>query len=324
MRLVAISARGGIRLMGDDSGSWEVKSALLEHDVRAVTGQGSTMFVGTQGRGVFKSIDWGETWKSAGMEGEIVKSIAASGDQIYAGTKPPRVFVSSDGGQQWQESGSFHDIPGRRLWWSPAELPGTAYVQSLAISPADRNVVVAGIELGAVVRSTDGGATWSRHLKETLRDCHTLKFHYSDGNWVYEAGGSGGGASVSQDGGSTWKKAKRGLDRNYAVACAADPDSPDTWYISVSPSPMKAHSLGNAQAAIFRTQAGQPWIRLKGGLPQPLDSMPYGLATISAHPGTVFATLKNGELWMSEDYGESWAALEVNLGALHLGLEALD
>lgn len=54
----------------------------------------------------------------------------------------------------------------------------------------------AGIELGAVVRSEDGGRTWSGHRHGALRDCHSLTFHHSHAQWVYEAGGTGGGAAV--------------------------------------------------------------------------------------------------------------------------------
>jgi len=179
--------------------------------------------------------------------------------------------------------------------------------------------------LGAI---TFGFGAWSSavayvYLKKGLRDCHTLKFHSSDGSWAYEAGGTGGGASVSKDGGASWSKVKDGLDRHYGVACAADPDQPDLWYVSVSPGPGKAHSIGNARAHIYRSEQGNSWERLAGGLPQPLDSMPYGLATVPGRPGLVIAALKNGQVWGSEDHGESWSQLPVGWGSIGLGLAAI-
>lgn len=151
-----------------------------------------------------------------------------------------------------------------------------------------------------------------------------MKFHASDGTWAYEAGGTGGGASVSMDGGVTWAKVKQGLNRHYGVACAADPEEPDVWYVSVSPGPRKAHSLANAEAYIFRSRSGEPWIKLEGGLPQPLDSMPYGLATIPDRPGLVIGALKNGQVWASDDHGDTWNRLLVDLGPIRLGLLALE
>jgi hypothetical protein len=47
---------------------------------------------------------------------------------------------------------------------------------------------------------------------------------------------------------------------------------------------MKAHSENNAQAAIFRwTDEG--WQQLAGGLPQPINHMPYALLTDPEAPG---------------------------------------
>ena len=243
LTLIAVSAGRGIQIARSSDSEWAIETVLSNQDVRciAVHPDDPTHWVlGTQGNGVFKTADSGASWVSAGLEEMIIKSVGISTNAIYAGTKPAGVFASSDGGGTWTESESFNRIPGRRLWWSPAESPGTAYVQSLAISPTDPSVLMAGIEFGAVVRSTDAGETWSRHIKGSLRDCHTLKFHSSDGSWAYEAGGTGGGASVSNDGGTTWSKVKEGLDRHYGVACAADPDQPDLWFVSVSPGPRKA------------------------------------------------------------------------------------
>ena len=327
--LLAASARGGVTLARREAAGWEAERALPQEDVRCVAANptdGRTLYAGTQGNGVFKSADRGRTWSRSGLAGQIIKSLAVTpgnGNTLYAGAKPPMVFVSRDSGESWEELESFRRIPGRNLWRSPAEPPGTAYVQSLAVSPTDPQVILAGIELGAVVRSPDGGSSWSRHLEGTLRDCHSLIFHHRDGAWAYEAGGTGGGASLSRDGGASWSKVGEGLDRHYGVACAADPDRPDLWYISVSPGPGQAHAGGDAAAHIYRMREGEPWVKLSGGLPQPLDWMPYGLATVPSRTGLVIAALKNGEVWASEEFGETWSRLSVTLGPIRPGLLAI-
>ena len=174
LTLIAVSAVRGIQIARSSDVDWSVETVLSNQDVRCVATHPDdpTQWVaGTQGNGVFKTADSGASWVSTGLEELIIKSFAISTNAIYAGTKPAGVFASSDGGGTWSESKSFNRIPGRRLWWSPAESPGTANVQSLAISPSDPGVLVAGIEFGAVVRSTDAGETWSRHIKGSLRDC---------------------------------------------------------------------------------------------------------------------------------------------------------
>jgi len=100
-----------------------------------------------------------QAWRAAGLPGHTVTSLAVSAVErgvVYAGTMPPLVFVSRDEGANWRELDAFRHI-GSRWWWrSPAEPSLTAYVQSIALSPTNQNVIVAGIEAGAVVRSDDG------------------------------------------------------------------------------------------------------------------------------------------------------------------------
>jgi photosystem II stability/assembly factor-like uncharacterized protein len=255
----------------------------------------------------------------------VVKSVACSPterDTLYAGTRPARIYKSSDGGESWNELESFRSIKGRWYWMSPAEPPFKAYVQSIALSPQDPRRIVVGVEAGAVVRSDDGGATWTGHLKGSIRDCHSLEFHASDGNWVYEAGGGGHGASFSRDGGLTWSQPHEGLDRRYGWACAADPEKPEVWYVSVSQSfswrhfEPSAHVDGYANAYIFRSVGGAAFEKLGGGLPQPLDYMAYSLITDPVEPGSLYAGLSSGELWHTNDYGDSWIKLPVNMGKI--------
>jgi hypothetical protein len=268
-------------------------------------GRPSTVFAGTNRDGVLRSDDSGRTWQSCGLAGVTVTSLAASlaePARVYAGAKPARVFISTDLGEAWSELEAFRRIRSRLFWFSPAERPFSAYVQGLAVSPADANVVVAGIEAGAVVRSTDGGRSWQDHRPGAMRDCHSLISHASSPGWFYE-GGYGGGA-FSRDDGASWQRLP-GLDRRYGWAAAADPVDPELQYVSVSPG-VRAHS-DYADAAVFRSR-GERWERLSGGLPEPLDAMPYALlAGFSA--GQITAGLSDGDLWQSHDAGDSWTFL---------------
>lgn len=325
---IATTGNGLARASRSADNEWRVEFLIADQDVRCLVSDPlnpQVIYAGTQGSGVLRSDDRGRRWRPAGLDGHIVKSLAVSRAEpgaVYAGTKPALVFVSRDDGAHWTELEAFRRIRSRRLWLSPAEKPYTAYVQAIALSPSDPNIIHVGIEAGATLRSADGGSSWTGHLKGSLRDCHTLVSHPTNGDWVYEAGGTGAGVAVSHDAGRTWTQHKAGLDRHYGWACAADPNQPNMWYVSASPGAMKAHSENNAQAAIFRS-TGEGWQRLAGGLPQPIDYMPYALLTDPEAPGHVYAGLSNGEMWHSADYGESWRQLAFNLRSIHRDLIAL-
>ncbi len=311
---------------------WQVEALLTGISVTCLVVHPidrNIVYVGTRENGMMRSVDRGQTWQAIGLTDQVVKSIAicrANPDVIYVGTKPPGIFVSRDGGQNWQESEAFRKLR-RWFWFTPAET-GDPYVMGLAVSPTNPDVVIAGIEFGGMFRSTDGGETWQGHLKSTSRDCHNLRFHATDGNWVYQAGG-GWPAAASQDGGATWRQPKRGLRWSlYAMACAADPQDPSIWYLSATPPIVlpdlqkmpRGHWDGSANAFIFRKKGAAKWERLGGGLPQPLSHMAYSLLTDIYAPGHVYAGLSNGDVWHSVDYGDSWTQLPFNLTRIQYSL----
>jgi photosystem II stability/assembly factor-like uncharacterized protein len=281
------------------------------------------IYAGTQDAGVLRSLDRGRSWQPAGLIGKVVRSIAVSPHKdglLYAGTKPALMYVSRDGGDSWRELEGFRQIRWRWLWRSPAEWPFTAYVQTIALSAEAPEVIIAGIEAGAVVRSQDAGLTWSGHCKGADRDPHTLAFHAADGRWAYEAGG--GGPAVSRDAGRTWHKPRAGLDRRYCWSCAGDPERPEVWYVSAAPSFSLRHFApvghidGQANTYIFRSVGGAAWEKLGGGLPRPLDHMAYALLTDPGAPGHLYAGLSNGQVWHSPNHGDSWRQLPLSLGSI--------
>jgi photosystem II stability/assembly factor-like uncharacterized protein len=307
---------------------WQIERLLEGTRINCLTQdplERQRIYAGTQESGVLISSDGGRSWQKSALSETPVKSLAVSPHQagtIFAGCKPVSLYVSHDGGESWEELEGMRRA--RRWWWfSPAEPPDwRAYVQALAISPDNPDVLMAGIELGGVLRSEDGGRTWSGHRKGAQRECHTMEFHATDGDWVYEGGG--GGPALSRDGGKTWRQPKRGLGSVYGWAVAADPARPEVWYLSASGMPNMlrgeftppAHNDGQANAHIYRTIGGVSWEQLSGGLPEPLDYMAYALITDPAAPGHLYAGLANGDVWHSQDYGALWTRLPFNLGSI--------
>src|SRR5260370_25624794 len=230
---LATTSHGLARASQGARSEWSVELLLSDQDVRCLAADPlnpNVIYAGTQGYGALRSNDGGKTWRSIGLAGQIVKALAARRTQpgaVYAGTNPALLFASRDGGASWTELAAFRRIPSRWFWFSPAEKPFSAYVQAIALSPTDPGTIVVGIEFGAVVRSSDGGQTWSGHRRGALRDCHSLTFHVTNGDWIYEGGGSGAGVSVSRNAGATWSQPREGLDRDYGWAVGSHPAHPE-------------------------------------------------------------------------------------------------
>ena len=310
------------------NGKWQVKNLLEGIQINNLLnpGQGLPLYAATQKNGILCSHDSGETWTNLGMEGIPVKSLAIHPKDpktIYAGCKPVSLYVSHNGGESWQE---LESLRSKRKWWwfSPAEPPDwRPYVQALTISPDNPDKILAGMELGGVLRSEDAGRTWSKHIRGADIDCHSLKFHPTHADWVYQGGGNG--VAFSKNGGRTFKKPKKGLGSKYGWMIAGDSQRPEVWYLSASEFPKlwrgefvpTAHNDGKANAHIYRKIGETDWEQLSGGLPDPLNYMAYALVPDPEQGGHLYAGLANGDVWHTADYGDSWSQLPFNIGGIH-------
>ena len=214
-----------------------------------------------------RSSDGGRTWIDCALPEPGVFSLAVSvaDGAVYAGTEPSRLFRSDDGGTSWRELEALLELPSRPTWSFPPR-PWTSHVRWIAPSPHKPDLLLVGIELGGLMRSSDGGASWQDHRPGAQPDVHSLAWHPRVPGRAYEAGG--GGAAFSADGGKSWQPADEGRDRHYTWSVAVDPDDPELWYVSASTGPYAAHGHGEPQARIYRRHGDEPWRPLADGLPR--------------------------------------------------------
>jgi photosystem II stability/assembly factor-like uncharacterized protein len=264
------------------------------------------VLAGCRAGGVFESEDGGATWYDADLPETDVFSVAYSPADAaaYAGCEPSALWVRRNGA--WEELSALRELPSAPTWSFPPR-PWTSHVRWIAPSPHDPNLLLVGIELGGLMRSEDGGASWQDHRPGAQRDVHSLAWHPSVPGRAYEA--AGGGSAWSRDGGETWQAADEGRDRHYTWALTVDPADPDCWFVSAAPGPFEAHGSRPAQAALYRWRGGGPWEELDLGLARPLDTMPYAL--VATGDGLV-AALRDGRLFVSQNQGDSWRQLEAD------------
>jgi photosystem II stability/assembly factor-like uncharacterized protein len=308
-RLYAATGNGIARL--EESGeALTVELSLADSGAQCLAvdpNDPDTVFAGLREGGVRRTVDAGASWIDCALPERRVFSLAVSAADgaVYAGTEPSRLFRSDDRGQTWRALDALLELPSQPSWSFPPR-PWTSHVRWIAPSPHDANLLLVGIELGGLMRSSDGGESWHDHRPGAQPDVHSLAWHPRVPGRAYEAGG--GGAAFSIDGGESWQPADKGRDRNYTWSVAVDPDDPDCWYLSASTGPHAAHGGRDPQARIYRRRDREPWQPLAGGLPEPLHAMPYALL---ATQSSLFAGLADGELWESLDRGESWSRCEL-------------
>jgi photosystem II stability/assembly factor-like uncharacterized protein len=307
-----------IARLDETNGSWNVELSLPGSGAQCLAVDPTdpdTVYAGLREGRAHRTTDGGRSWVELALprSGVFSLAVSAADGAVYAGTEPSALFRSDDRGESWRALDALLELPSRPTWSFPPR-PWTSHVRWIAPSPHDPNLVLVGIELGGLMRSTDGGETWEDHRPGAQPDVHSLVWHPRAENRAYEAGG--GGAAFSTDAGETWQAADEGRDRHYTWSVAVDAEDPELWYVSASTGPYAAHGRGDPQARIYARRQDE-WRPLAGGLPEPIPAMPYALV---AADGRLFAGLANGQIWESTDRGESGreGALEGDrLGRLH-------
>ena len=318
--LWAVADAGIVRIV-EAEGRWaaaRVRSPRAAQCLAVDPRRRETLYLGTRGEGAWKSEDAGRTWSRLGVAATDVYFVAVSPADggVYLGSEPSGLFVSRDGGASWRELEALTSLPSAPSWSFPPR-PWTSHVSAIAPHPRDASVLLVGIELGGLMRSDDGGASWQDHRPGAQRDVHALAWHPDGDDRAYQS--AGGGATRSRDVGRTWSPADDGRDRHYCWGLAVDEVEADTWYVTASSGPREAHGGDRANAGVYRRRGEGPWESLGGLLARPLHDMPYGLVTSGPR---VYVGFRSGTIVVSDDHGDTWRELPVTGDALD-GLRVL-
>jgi photosystem II stability/assembly factor-like uncharacterized protein len=273
------------------------------------------LYVGTFDSGLYATADGGATWRQdqEGLGDRRVLSVAVSPSHqeagvsvVYAGTEPSNLYRSEDAGRSWTPLPTLRELPSAPRWSFPPR-PWTHHVSTIALHRGDPDWLSVGIELGGVMRSRDGGASWIDHNPQAHSDAHQLLTHPLATERLYETAGQG--IARSEDRGETWSRFEQGLDRHYAWAQAVDPEDPNLWYVSVSRSPFAAHGDRDGQSRLWRSR-GDGWTPIDSwGNSQSLRRMPYALGVLPSQAHTLLVGLRGGAMLLTSDAGENWTEL---------------
>lgn len=286
------------------------------------------IIAGTFDRSAWLTRDGGRSWSyiGHGIHSTHVSAVAMSparqrdgSSAIYVGTEPANLYRSEDDGMTWEFFPELPQLPSSRTWSFPPR-PWTHHTRWITPHPEDPDLIFVGVELGGVMRSTDGGRTWEDRKPGSQFDCHSMAIPAAAPDRLYEA--AGGGVAISLDRGETWQAADEGMDRHYAWAVAVDPVDPDLCYVSASTGARAAHNQhGDSQAVLYRTDDANSWrpvgpeagAQPEAPLHHPNREMPYALATLPGWPNGLIVGMRNGTVLISHDRGDTLIPLDTEI-----------
>jgi photosystem II stability/assembly factor-like uncharacterized protein len=283
--------------------------------------QPNVFFAGVNNGGVWKTDDYGRTWKPifdeapTGSVGDIAVS-PSHPEVLYVGSgeglhRPDLgvgdgIFKSTDGGRSWKHVG----------------LEDVQQVGRIVVHPSNPDIVfVAGLghpygpsEERGVFRTRDGGETWEKVLyinhntgavqvefdptrPETLYAC---LWEHREGPWENASfSGPNSGLHKSTDGGSTWRRLSRGLpgagEGLGRMSVAIAPSDPKRLYATVG-----ARDGGG----VYRSDdAGESWTQVSADRRLGGDIRVHPQNPDLVFVGTIAA-------YRSDDGGKTWTSFK--------------
>ncbi len=257
----------------------------------------------THRRGVFRSVDAGDTWTRSGLDGErlmVVTGSPARRDRLWAGVEMSAVWRSDDAGRTWHRTADLEALASSHEWAFPPR-PDTHHVRWIACHPTDADHLWVAVEAGALVSTSDGGRTWIDRVAGGPYDTHECALHPDAPEMLRVAAGDG--YFESRDAGRTWSSPMVGLEVGYLRSVAIDPGDPDTVVVSAATHAHAAYVAGRSNGRVYRRVGEGTWGRVEGW-PDPAHTI-APLLTAGRRAGELWAADERG-VHCSTDGGSSW------------------
>lgn len=317
--------RGGLFRLAAGATEWQRLANGLPPDaqVRAVAIHPTDPAVVWAGldEGPYRSEDGGDSWELVELPGphrQVWTLVFDPTDPsvLYAGTAPAAVYRGSAGGSTWELLEAAAIKP--RL-----DMGFATRLISFSAAPGDSLLLWAGVEVGGMMNSRDGGLTWfdATDALEALAvepRYRSRLFSNTDAEGmldihkVVQSAAAPGAAFVglrmgvfrTDDGGLTWRDLDVGRfsPLTYCRDLRVSAHDPHVLYATLSD-----ESLGS-KGTLYRSEdLGETWGRYDGLGDEPVSTM-MQVAPSPSDPAVVWCATRRGDVWVTADQGATWLA----------------
>jgi photosystem II stability/assembly factor-like uncharacterized protein len=259
--------------------------------------------------------------------------------RIYAGTIPGGLFVSEDGGDTWELNRPLwnHESRGGDLFagdatsenqWmgTPAAIDYGVFepgLHSIITDPNDDDHLYVAVSTAGILETTDGGHSWAGRNKGMTNDYspdpeapwahdpHFVSCCSSDPQCMWQQNHCG--VFFSEDGAQSWRKVsvpESGVHFGFPIV--ADENDGKTAWVVPAHSDMQRMAINGGLCVARTDDGGESWTTFRKGLPQEnaYDIVLRHCLDISGD--TLCFGSTTGNVYLSEDRGESWQCLGTN------------
>jgi len=310
---------------------------------------------GHLGPTVFRSTDFGRTWKEAARPPAFAK--ASSGETgravdhtfwltpghasqpgvWYAGTSPQGLFRSEDGGVTWSPFSMINDDPQYRKWMGTVQdgTPDGPKLHSIIVDPRDPAHLYFAMSGGGVHESTDGGRTFAPLIKGlevvegfdrsdiTVHDPHCVRLCPGNPDRLYQQNHCG--IYRIDRPADEWVRIGKAMPKrvgDIGFPMVVHPRDADTaWVFPMDGQNVWPRTSPDGKPAVYATRnGGKTWKRFDAGLPEQQAWWTVKRQAMCADAGDpvgLYFGTTSGELWMSRDEGKGWTCIARHLPEIY-------
>jgi hypothetical protein len=253
---------------------------------------------------------------------------------VYAGVEDASLFKTTDAGQTWAE------LPALRTHRTAAEwAPGAGglCLHTIIQDPVDKDRMYIAISAAGAFRTDDGGKSW-KPINKGLRSNYIPDQDSEVGHCVHHMAMHPSRPGVlfmqkhwdvmrTDDCGDQWREISGELPSDFGFVVDINSNEPDTVYVI----PIQSDSLHYAaegKLRVYRSRTGEgDWEALTKGLPQKdcyHNVLRDAMAVDQLDPCGIYFGTSGGQVYASNDAGDSWAAIVRDLsGVLSVEVQTL-
>lgn len=304
--------QSGLYRMAEDDQVWQSPAQGLPEApaIRAIAvhpQKPEIVYVGTQ-EGPYRSNDHGEHFEKVNVpdHGLPVWSILfhpRDPDVIFAGYESNEIYRSENGGESWRPlpvNVQFPDVT-----TGPRSNPAKR-VLMMSASASDPDQLYGAIEVGGIIRTLDGGGHWENlshgmYVNDDAVDMHGVLVSSLHSDTVF--GIARAGLFRSTDQGCHWSYVTLGplndKGQTYCRHICEVPGDPNAIWVAAGP------AFRSDRGVLFYSgDGGMTWDEVDMGL-QPGSTM-FSIAIDQGRPARMYCTTTGGEVFGSQDGGQSW------------------
>ena len=256
-----------------------------------------TVYAGSWGSGIYKSIDGGDNWfkpyeDSPFVDVNDILIDPSNTSIIYASTFDRGIWKSLDGGVTW---GQLYQVSGGFL----------------SMDPLNNKVLYFGEQGGNIYKTEDAGISWK--LLKTINGAGRISISVDPKNpSVIYAGAEYVGFFKSVDGGTNWNMQNTGLANSRILCLKVDPTNPQNIYLGTI-------WYENQSGGIFKsTDGGQTWtsVLTSGDI--------WSIEIDPKKPNNAYAGLNCCGVYKTVNGGATWERIDAEVFFQDIAINPVD